>query len=308
MKVKPYKKLIDSFIDTLVAEKGFSLNTCRAYRTDLTEFYGFISTDKDREAEVDQIDNIVIRSYLGYLHLKKNKKSSIARKLSTLRTFFSYLVKHGVIKENPASTLITPKQDKPIPAYIPVYYMFRLLDFFQQDSQFGRRNRAMFETMYSTGIRISELAGLSVCDIDFTRHIVRVLGKGNKERLVPVGKKAIDAVQKYRQMLVQEKAFCRNKPDLSNNGPLFLNKNGGRLTARSIRRILEKAVQECGLAQPISPHGLRHSFATHMLESGADLRVVQELLGHKSLSTTQKYTHVTIDKLMEIYDKAHPRK
>jgi len=308
MKVKSFKKLIDSFLDTLVAEKGFSPNTCRAYHHDLTEFHGFVSLEKNREKGVDQIDNVQIRSYLVYLHKHKNKKSSIARKLSTLRTFFSYLVKHGVILDNPTSNLLTPKQDKTIPAYLPVDDMFRLLDFFQQDSQFGRRNRAMFETMYSTGIRISELSGLNVCDIDFSRHIIRVRGKGNKERLVPVGKKAVTAVQLYRQLLVQEKAFCRNKPDLSNNGPLFLNKNGGRLTARSIRRILGKAVQECGLAQPISPHGLRHSFATHMLESGADLRVVQELLGHKSLSTTQKYTHVTIDKLMEIYDKAHPRK
>jgi integrase/recombinase XerC len=308
MKVQLFKKQIDSFMDTLVSEKGFSNNTSRAYRNDLTEFYRFVTPEKNPEEEIDPVDSVLIRSYLGHLHKHKNKKSSIARKLSTLRTFFSHLVKHGEITDNPASTLITPKQDKTIPAYLTVDDMFRLLDFFQQDSQFGRRNRAIFETMYSTGIRISELAGLNVCDFDFTRQVVRVLGKGNKERIVPVGKKAIGAVQQYRQLLVQEKSFCRNKPDLSYNGPLFLNKNGGRLTDRSIRRILENAVQECGLAQPISPHGLRHSFATHMLESGADLRVVQELLGHKSLSTTQKYTHVTIDKLMEIYDKAHPRK
>jgi integrase/recombinase XerC len=308
MKLQLLKKEIDSFIDALVSEKGFSSHTCRAYGNDLAEFYGFVSPEKNPEDEIDPGDSLVIRSYLGYLYKHKNKKSSIARKLSTLRTFFSHLVKHGVIKDNPASTLITPKLDKTIPAYLTVDDMFRLLEFFQQDSQFGRRNRAIFETMYSAGIRISELAGLNVCDFDFTRQVIRVLGKGNKERIVPVGRKAVDAVQQYRQLLVQEKSFCRNKPDLGHNSPLFLNKNGSRLTDRSIRRILEKAVQECGLAQPISPHGLRHSFATHMLESGADLRVVQELLGHKSLSTTQKYTHVTIDKLMEIYDKAHPRK
>jgi integrase/recombinase XerC len=308
MKVKSFQQQIEYFIDTLGSEKGLSHHTCRAYHNDITEFYAFISGDRYQVQEVGQVDSVLIRGYLGYLHQHRNKKSSIARKLSSLRTFFSFLVRHGVISDNPTSMLITPKQDKTIPAYLPVDDMFRLLDFFHQDSSFGRRNRAIFETMYSTGIRISELAGLNVRDFDCNRQVIRVLGKGNKERIVPVGRKAIEAVQTYRQLLVQEKSFCRNKPDLSNNGPLFLNKHGGRLSARSIQRILEKAVQECGLAQPISPHGLRHSFATHMLESGADLRVVQELLGHKSLSTTQKYTHVTIDKLMETYDKAHPRK
>jgi len=317
MKSTLLKRCITSFIETLISEKGFSENTCRAYRLDLFEFIDFAVKIKNKETHkeknsnpllLEEVDSFLIRGYLGYLHKKKNKKSSIARKLSTLRSFFKYLAKHGMISDNPAKAVITPKQEKPIPAYLPVDDMFRLLDFFKQNTLLGRRNRAIFETLYSTGIRISELAGMNVSDVDFSDQIIRVLGKGNKERIVPAGTKAMEAINTYRKMLLQEMTFRPNKADVSNVGPLFLNKNGGRLTTRSIRRILDNAIRECGLAQPISPHGMRHSFATHMLEAGADLRVVQELLGHKSLSTTQKYTHVTIDKLMEIYDKAHPRK
>ena len=226
MKARSFLQQIDGFIDALGSEKGFSPNTCRAYRNDITEFYAFVSSDNDQVQTVDQVDSVLIRSFLGYLHQRRNKKTSIARKLSSLRTFFSWLAKHGVIKENPAGMLKTPKQDKTIPAYLPVDDMFRLLDYFKQDSIFGRRNRALFETMYSSGIRISELAGLNVCDFDFSRQVIRVLGKGSKERIVPVGRKAAEAVRCYRQMLLQEKAFCRNKPDLSRNAPLFLNKNG----------------------------------------------------------------------------------
>jgi integrase/recombinase XerC len=317
MKSTPVKKYINSFIETLVSEKGFSENTCRAYRSDLYEFIDFTMQTKNGEPHkekdsnpllLNEMDNFLIRGYLGYLHKKKIRKSSIARKLSTLRSFFKYLVKHGMISDNPAKTIITPRQEKTIPAYLPVDDMFRLLDFFKQDTLLGRRNRAIFETLYSTGIRISELAGMNVSDVDFSAQIIRVLGKGNKERIVPVGTKAIEAINIYRKMLFEEIISHKNKMNINDNGPLFLNKNGGRLTARSIRRILDHTIREFGLAQPLSPHGMRHSFATHMLEAGADLRVVQELLGHKSLSTTQKYTHVTIDKLMEIYDKAHPRK
>ncbi len=317
MKATPVKRCVTLFLETLISEKGFSENTCRAYQLDLFEFIDFAVKTKSKETHkgknsnpllLEEVDSFLIRGYLGYLYKKKNRKSSIARKLSTLRSFFKYLAKHGMISDNPAKAVITPKQEKPIPAYLPVDDMFRLLDFFKQDTLFGRRNRAIFETLYSTGIRISELAGMNVSDVDFSAQIIRVLGKGNKERIVPVGTKAMEAINEYRKMLLQAISFRRNKADGSEVDPLFLNKNGGRLTARSIRRILDHAVRECGLAQPLSPHGMRHSFATHMLEAGADLRVVQELLGHKSLSTTQKYTHVTIDKLMEIYDKAHPRK
>jgi len=181
--------------------------------------------------------------------------------------------------------------------------MFRLLDQATDDTILGLRNRALFETLYGSGIRVSELTGLNVFNVDFSSGCLRVLGKGNRERVVPVGQKALDRIQAYRDRLL-----ARTGIDMTVDGPLFLNKNEGRLTPRSVARILEALIRKCSLAVPVSPHGIRHSFATHMLDAGADLRTVQELLGHKSLSTTQKYTHVSIDRLMEAYDRAHPRR
>jgi integrase/recombinase XerC len=301
------KQLMESFLESLSTEKGYSLNTCRAYKRDLEEFYQYLKTDmaescdKLKGSDLNLISSLTIRGFLGVLY-KKNKKTTTARKLSTIRSFFKYVVKKGHMKVSPAKMVATPKREKTIPAYLPVDEMFRLLDSITMDGVLSLRNRAIFEMLYSTGIRVSELAGLNVFDIDFTKRLVRVLGKGNKERVVPVGKKAVSFIKTYREQLEIEKGVP------SNTGPLFLNKDKGRLTTRSIGRILEKIVKECALLTPVSPHGLRHSFATHMLDAGADLRVVQELLGHKSLSTTQKYTHVSIDKLMETYDKAHPRR
>jgi len=301
------KQLMESFLESLSTEKGYSSNTCRAYKRDLEEFYQYLKTDleescdKLKGSDLNLISSLTIRGFLGVLY-KKNKKTTTARKLSTIRSFFRYVVKKGHIKVSPAKMVATPKREKTIPAYLPVDEMFRLLDSITMDGVLSLRNRAIFEMLYSTGIRVSELAGLNVFDIDFTKRLVRVLGKGNKERVVPVGKKAVSFIKTYREQLEIEKGVP------SSTGPLFLNKDKGRLTTRSIGRILEKIVKECALLTPVSPHGLRHSFATHMLDAGADLRVVQELLGHKSLSTTQKYTHVSIDKLMETYDKAHPRR
>jgi len=304
------KNLISSFVKSLYSEKGYSENTCRAYLHDLKEFASFIFSSwfsenmSETEAEsfrADQVDGLMIRGYLGFLH-KKNKKATIARKLSAIRSFFRYLVKHGVILENPVELILTPKQEQTIPAYLPVDDMFRLLDSIKADNLAGLRNRAIFETLYSCGLRVSELSGMNLFDVDFTKSVIRVLGKGDRERIVPIGRKALEAIKDYRQRLREESGISEET-----NAPLFLNKNQGRLTVRSIGRILDKTAKECGLLTPVSPHALRHTFATHMLDAGADLRVVQELLGHKSLSTTQKYTHVSIDRLMEAYDKAHPR-
>jgi len=305
------KNQIRAFIDALSAEKGYSANTCRAYSHDLNEFVSFIfenrfskkKNSKDADTfSAHQVDSLMIRGYLGFLH-KKNKKVTLARKLSAVRSFFRYLVKHGVIQDSPLDLILTPKQKKTIPVYLPVDDIFRLLDSIKTDTLAGTRNLAIFETLYSTGIRISELTGLNVYDVDFERCLIRVLGKGDQERIVPVGKKAVTAIQDYRNRLHQKKGIGTEE-----NSPLFLNMNNGRLTTRSIARILDHVSKECGLLIPVSPHALRHTFATHMLDAGADLRVVQELLGHKSLSTTQKYTHVSIDRLMETYDKAHPRR
>ena len=301
---------IRSFIDSLQSEKGYSVNTCRAYSHNINEFISFISesyfsTDNQEGADLlkaEHIESLMIRGYLAFLH-KKNKKVTIARKLSAVRSFFRFLLKHGVILDNPLDLILTPKQVKAIPVYLPVDDIFRLLDSIKTDTLAGIRNRAIFETLYSSGIRVSELEGLDVFDVDFTKCLIRVVGKGNKERIVPIGKKAVATIKEYRRRLQSEAGIAEE-----DNGPLFLNKDNGRLTSRSIARILNKTARECGLLIPVSPHALRHTYATHMLDAGADLRVVQELLGHKSLSTTQKYTHVSIDRLMETYDKAHPRR
>jgi integrase/recombinase XerC len=299
------KEQIEAFIETLAAEKGYSVNTRRAYRRDLMEFAAMVAGQFDlpeEELALSRIDHVSIRRYLGQLH-RKNKKSTIARKLSALRSFCNHLVKRGVISDNPADGVLTPKQGRSLPTYLPVDEMFRLLDGIQTDRLLDCRNRAIFETLYSCGLRVSELTGINLGDVDFESGTVRVLGKGAKQRIVPVGRKALRAIRTYLAQLERS-----GKPAPGRDAPLFLNKNGGRLTPRSIGRILDRLVVRCGLLTPVTPHTLRHSFATHLLDAGADLRVVQELLGHKSLSTTQKYTHVSIDRLMEAYDKAHPRK
>jgi integrase/recombinase XerC len=302
------REWIERFIEALSAEKDFSPNTCRAYQNDLQQFFAYVRESaggllKRREkVRVDDIDDVVIRSYLGFLH-KKNQKTTIARKLSALRSFFRFLVKRGVISANPAEGVLTPKRGRPIPHYLPVDEMFRLLDGVKGESVLALRNRAILETLYSTGVRVAELAGMDVGDVDFDKGFVRVTGKGKKERLAPVGKKALTCIRAY----LDKRAKAAGS-GMTGSEALLLNNRGGRLTTRSIARLLEQVVRQLGLLRPISPHGLRHTFATHMLDAGADLRVVQELLGHASLTTTQRYTHVSIDRLMEVYDKAHPRR
>lgn len=297
------KKWIKDFIEVLSAEKGFSPNTCRAYLRDLEQFSAYAARtagdapEGASESRVLHVDETTVRSYLGFLY-KKNQKSTIARKISVLRSFFRFLVRKGVVRTNPTVMVLTPRRGRPVPNYLPVDEMFRLLDGLKGDSLAALRNRAILETLYSTGVRVAELAGMDVEDVDFEGGFVRVLGKGNKERLVPVGEKASSCMRAYLDRRAVE----------SRTGALFLNNRGGRLSTRSIARLLDKVVRDLGLMRPVSPHGLRHTFATHMLDAGADLRVVQELLGHVSLTTTQRYTHVSIDRLMEIYDRAHPRR
>jgi len=312
------KGWIESFIEALSTEKGFSPNTCRAYRHDLEQFLAYLQDSasglamEGGKVDVRNVDDIVIRSYMGFLY-EKDQKSTIARKLSALRSFFRFLVKRGVIKTNPAETVLTPKRGKSVPHYLPVDDMFRLLDGLKEtfrqlggmkgESVLALRNWAIIETLYSTGVRVAELAGMDVGDVDFDRGFVRVIGKGNKERLAPVGEKALACIRAY-----MDKRSQATRSGISRSEPLLLNNRGTRLSTRSIARLLEKVVRQLGLLVPISPHGLRHTFATHMLDAGADLRVVQELLGHKSLTTTAGYTHVNIDRLMQVYDKAHPRR
>lgn len=303
--------LLKMFSEFLVSEKGYSQSTYRCYRHDLTEFIDIVAQQCMRlDASLvhpaairpDQIDALMIRGYLTVLH-KKNEKSTIARKLSAVRSFFNFLVKHGFLRSSPAQQVMTPKQARHIPTYLSVDDMLRMLDGISEGTLLSLRNRAMFETMYSSGLRVSELAGMNVFDVDFSGGMIRVVGKGNKERRVPIGGHALAAIRVYREQLKRETGI-----DTDTDAPLFLNKHGERLTTRSMARILSQIARKCGILVPVSPHALRHSFATHMLDAGADLKVVQELLGHESLATTQKYTHVSISRLMEAYDKAHPRR
>jgi integrase/recombinase XerC len=306
----PLADALRSFVEALPAEKGYSLHTCRAYACDLEEFLRYLEENGGSRSQPSNrgaigpggVTAVMIRGYLGYLH-QKNQKSSIARKLSTLRSFFKFLVKKGMIEFNPMEGILTPKREKSLPVYLSVDAIFRLLDSIETDSLQAARNRAIFETLYSCGIRVSELAGLDVYDLDTAAGTVKVLGKGGRERLVPIGAKALESVAAYRRMLQAQDGV-----GAASNGPLFLNLRGQRLTTRSVARILKKIAAACGILTPVSPHTLRHTFATHMLDAGADLRSVQELLGHQNLSTTQKYTHVSIDRLMDAYDRAHPRK
>jgi integrase/recombinase XerC len=301
------REWIDKFVEALSAEKGFSPHTCRAYRNDLEQFLGYLGREssdragKEEAIAVRDVDELDVRSFVGFLY-EKCEKSTISRKLSALRSFFRFMVRRGVIDTNPADTVLSPKRGKPVPNYLPVDEVFRLLDGMKGDSVLAVRNRAILETLYSTGIRVAELAGMNVGDVDFEQGFVRVVGKGNKERLAPVGERALKSIRIYLDKRVRAKGT-----EITAGEALLINSRGGRLTTRSIARLLEKVVRQLGLMRPITPHGLRHTFATHMLDAGADLRVVQELLGHASLKTTQRYTHVSIDHLMEIYDKAHPR-
>lgn len=295
---------IEKFIDTLQVEKNYSEHTCRAYSRDLTAFADYLTAAQKKELppSVRELTDMDIRGWLVHLH-KKNRKSTIARKLSSVRSFFKFLTQQEVLAQNPAVTVLTPKREQPAPAYLTIDDMLRILGNVTTDDLLGVRNLAMFELLYSSGLRVSELTSLDLIDIDFDKHTVRVMGKGRKERIVPVGRQALSCIKRYRELLVE-----KSKTYLDRQGPLFFNYRGGRLTSRSVDRLLKQVAVKAGLNVPISPHALRHTFATHLLDAGADLRVVQELLGHKSLSTTQRYTHVTIDRLMEVYDKAHPRK
>jgi integrase/recombinase XerC len=295
---------LDRFIEAIRVEKGFSPHTCRAYRKDLEQFHAYLARfGKDGEgADELKPDALVIRAYLGWLH-KRCKRSTIARKLSCLRSFFKYLVKRGVLESNPADAVLTPKRGQSVPNYLPIDDVFRMLDGVKGDSVLALRNKAILEILYSSGIRVGELVGTDVDHVDFIQGYIRVWGKGNKERRVPVGNKALQCLKVYLKARKTQKGFENTEPS-----PLFLNKLGGRLSARSVARLVDKVNRQLALMRPISPHGLRHTFATHMLDGGADLRMVQELLGHASLSTTQRYTHVSMDRLMEVYDKAHPRR
>ncbi|MBF0619737.1 MAG: tyrosine recombinase XerC [Candidatus Omnitrophica bacterium] len=284
------KTHIAKFIAHLEDEKNYSEHTLLNYRLDLEEFDFFLNG-----VEVRSVDYPTLRRYLAELRVRELKPRSVARKLSSLRSFFRYLQREGVLDKNPAALLLTPKLDKTLPHFLSEGETIKLIEAPGDDAGADLRDKAIFETLYSTGIRVSELVGMDISDADLIGNIIKVYGKGKKERIVPIGNKATAAIQAYLD--------SRTDKVLA----LFLNKAGGRLSDRSVRNIINKHIARAAIQQKVHPHMLRHSFATHLLDHGADLRSVQELLGHVNLSTTQIYTHLTTEKLKSVYDKAHPR-
>jgi len=293
---------IDHFIAWLSDERGYSPHTIVNYRRDLLEF----AATSGKEIDVSEIDTHIVRNYVYSLNIK-NKSSSVARKLSTLRTFFNFLEQEGLVKQNPMGAISMPKQEQHIPVFLSVDEVFALLDFPSARETSGARDRAMLELLYSTGMRVSELVSCNMTDLDFEIGMVRVRGKGNRERLVPIGGPAVKALDNhFIQRDIQLKKCLQQGRKFDGNA-VFLNSRGSRLTTRSVERLIAEYGRKAGIDKPVTPHVLRHSFATHLLEMGADLRSVQELLGHASLSTTQKYTHLDMVHLMKVYDKAHPK-
>jgi integrase/recombinase XerC len=299
-------ELVTSFLGYLQAEKGYSNHTVRNYDSDLRQFIRFVARKKGPQvniSDINLIDYKLIRSYLGEL-FDTSRRATIARKLSALKSFFRFLELRGSCAINPASEIATPKQQKHIPTYLPIDDMFALLEKPDREKETGLRDVSILELLYSSGLRVSELVNLNLEHLDLKARLVRVSGKGGKERILPVGRKAIAALGEYLEGTARQRKKAGYPRD---QGPLFLNYRGGRLSARSVHRSVKRYALECGITTEISPHSIRHTFATHLLDGGADLRSIQELLGHVNLSTTQKYTHVSIDRLMEVYDKSHPR-
>jgi integrase/recombinase XerC len=253
-------------------------------------------------SKLKAVSPMIIRRFLAVLRDRGYSKSSVARKLATLRSFYKWMVRGGHLATNPLTAIRTPKQERRLPKFLDVEQIQKLLDAPTDATLLGARDKAMLETLYSTGMRVSELVALNINDVDFFGEVVRVSGKGKKQRLSPVGPQALRSLQIY---LAKRQADPRRP--LFDAVALFINKHGKRISTRSVRRKLDKYLDQVGLSREISPHTLRHSFATHMLNNGADLRSVQELLGHQSISTTQIYTHLTTNRLKEVYDAAHPR-
>jgi integrase/recombinase XerC len=287
---------IEKFINYLRIERNASSHTITNYSIDLRDFSVFLGEEK-----VEDLDHLALRRFLANLRARNLSKRTIARKLSALRSFFKFLYREGHIKANPITAVSTPKLDKYLPTFLDVDKVIKLLTSPDEGTLDGLRDKAILETLYSTGIRVSELVRLDSDDIDFIGGVVKVFGKGAKERMVPIGETALSAVRKY----LDKRGPLRSEG--KDRDAVFVNKFGTRLTDRSIRRMLDKYIRKCSIQEKISPHSLRHSFATHLLDRGADLRSVQELLGHVNLSTTQIYTHVTTERLKSVYDKAHPR-
>lgn len=293
---------VPAFLQYLVAERGASSHTLRSYAADLAELQEFLRAAKVPDLTV--ADPRALRAYLAWLSGRGLAKSSIARKLAAARSCYRFLTRRGWMEANPARQVASPRLPKRLPSFLPKDESKELFDGPFDDSAVGRRDRALLELLYASGLRVAECCGLDLEDLDRRHGTVRVLGKGSKERVVPVGDAALDAIDAY---LASRGDLASRGGRSPRSGPLFQNPRGGRLTTRSVHRIVRRRAREAGLTRRVTPHTLRHTFATHLLGEGADLRLIQELLGHSRLSTTQRYTHVSPEHLMKVYDAAHPR-
>ncbi len=301
-----FARQIEGFGDYLRYQARFSPHSVKGYLTDVEGLRRYLEEngldlDSPGTSALQAVDTQWIRGYLKTLH-DRRKKSTIGRKLAALKGFFRYLLREGVIDRDPLAGFSTPKQDAPLVKFLSIDEAFRVLGCLPEEGILPARDRAVMEVLYSSGVRVSELVGLDWRDVDFSLGLLRVFGKGSKERIVPVGEVALTALRDYAD-------HQRGRWGRAARGdePVFLNRFGTRITTRSVARIVEKYLRLAGIPVRMGPHGLRHTFATHLLNAGADLRSIQELLGHVSLSTTQRYTHVNLEQLTAVYDRAHPR-
>jgi integrase/recombinase XerC len=303
-------RAIDGFASYLADERRFSPRTVTAYRADLDRFADFWEREFANEpagrTPLSKIDTLAVRSYLASLHRGRLANRSIARHLSTLRSFFRWACREERLRKNPAKGVPSPRVPRTLPRALTLADTEGLLDA-DPEGSFPERDRALFELLYATGLRVSEAAGLDLEDVDFSSRLARVVGKGSKERIVPFGEEAGEALEEYLPARAARRREDDDHAGRSDGEPLFVNARGGRLTTRSMARLLKQRLRAAGLPAEISPHALRHTFATHLLQAGADLRAIQELLGHASLSTTQKYTHLDAARLVDVYRRAHPK-
>ncbi len=309
------KDHLRKFIDYLSLNRNVSAHTADAYASDVQQFLTFAGRHLEKpDLSPAEIDLDLIRAFMGDLHRKGQSRASASRKLSALRTFMKYLKREGWIETDPAALAVSPKREQKVPAHLSVDEMSSLLDMPDTSEPLGRRDRAILELFYASGLRLSELVGLDLDDMNLNARMVRVMGKGSKERLVPFNETTRRTLREWlkdraslRSALAKTKTNASGPRTQASAEPLFVNSRGGRLTGRSVQRLVARYVAGCSTRFGISPHALRHSFATHLLQNGADLRAIQELLGHVQLSTTQRYTHVNVAQLLEVYRKAHPR-
>ena len=311
---------VKKFLDYLRTVRYSSPNTVRSYENDLVQFLAFLTPPGTATPSPQEVTHLMIREFVAHLHDLKLEKSSIARKLAAIRSFFKFAVREGLVIRNPARLVATPKLPKRIPSVLSAEDLSTFLDSMSSEPERGgerprksgkddsrlmlKRDRAILELLYASGLRVSELTGLNLGDMDRKELMLRVRGKGNKERIVPYGGKAQQALEAYEPV---RQEMLRKAGGRGERQAVFLNHRGTRLTQRSVARIVKKYARLANVNWDLHPHSLRHAFATHLLADGADLRAIQELLGHSSLSTTQRYTHATIRQLLEVYDKAHPR-